>query len=127
MEFLVSGPAQGQVRLQPATIVYKRTRASRTDARTARGSCGASSSHDRGAGVLRMRPRLLPFAPTQEGARGATPIAVGLPVVAETRWRRRRAKGRVTVVSPKGARVGIIGESGGVSMWIAIAPQPWCV
>ena len=43
----------------------------------------------------------------------AAPIIVGLPVVAEEGpvASPKRAKGRVTVVSPKGARVGVIVES----------------
>ena len=43
----------------------------------------------------------------------AAPIIVGLPVVAEAGpvASPKRAKGRVTVVSPKGARVGVIVES----------------
>ena len=117
MEFYLISETELKVRFgykKPATIIYKRT------------AWHAVEDEDCGYDVgfvwciVVMTAVLVccgcglgccAFRACRKKAPRATPIIVGLPVVAEEGPARSPKKGLVTVVSPKGARVGVIVES----------------
>ena len=118
MEFYLVSETELKVRFgykKPATIVYKRTHWHAVEDEdcdddshlywiilvmtVVLACCGC------GLGLFAFR------ACRKKAPARASPIIVGLPVVAEEARSPKGAKGRVTVVSPKGARVGVIVEA----------------